>query len=75
MSGRTSSTRWIRSSAGSDTPAQPSLPGTATFSLGCDGSRKFSGFVDEEMVMGFPIEMLTGPGEAIKVVTTAPGSR
>jgi len=27
------------------------------------------------MVMGFPIEMLTGPGEAIKVVTTAPGSR
>jgi uncharacterized protein (DUF169 family) len=59
----------------SDATAQPYLSGTANFSLGCDGSRKFSGIVDEEMVMGFPVEMLAELGEAIKVVTTAPGSK
>lgn len=59
----------------SDATAQPYLSGTANISLGCDGSRKFSGIVDEEMVMGFPVEMLTELGEAIQVVTTAPGSK
>jgi uncharacterized protein (DUF169 family) len=59
----------------SDATAQPYLTGKANFSLGCDGSRKFSGIVDEEMVMGFPVELLAELGEAIKIVTTAPGSK
>jgi uncharacterized protein (DUF169 family) len=59
----------------SDATAQPYLTGTTNFSLGCDGSRKFSGIADDEMVMGFPAELLPEIGEAIKVVTTAPGSK
>jgi uncharacterized protein (DUF169 family) len=59
----------------SDATAQPYLTGTANFSLGCDGSRKFSGIADEEMVMGFPVELLPEIGEAIRVVTAAPGSK
>ena len=42
-----------------DTTAQTYLTGTANYSLGCDGSRKFSGIEDGEMVMGFPAEILT----------------
>ena len=75
LGGRISSSMAGIQSVCSDATAQPYLSGTASFSLGCDGSRKFSGIVDEEMVMGFPVEMLTELGEAIKVVTTAPGSK
>jgi len=59
----------------SDATAQPYLSGTANFSLGCDGSRRFSGIADDEMVMGIPAELLPEFGMAIPVVTTAPGSR
>jgi uncharacterized protein (DUF169 family) len=43
----------------SDSVAQTCLTGKPTFSLGCDGSRRFSGIADDEMVMGFPAEILT----------------
>jgi len=58
-----------------DATAQPFLTGTMNFSLGCDGSRRFSGIESDEMVMGFPVELLPEIGEAIKVVTAAPGSK
>jgi len=58
----------------SDATAQTYLTGTPNFSMGCDGSRKFSGIADDEMVMGFPAEILTEVTDAIKVVTSAPGS-
>ncbi len=57
-----------------DATAQTYLTGKANFSLGCDGSRKFSGIADNEMVMGMPIELLTDVVESLKVVTSAPGS-
>ena len=38
----------------SDSVAQTYLSGEPNFSLGCDGSRRFSGIADDEMVMGFP---------------------
>ena len=57
-----------------DTTAQTYLNGRVNFSLGCDGSRKFSGIAEEEMVMGIPVELLPEIAEAIKVVTSAPGS-
>ncbi len=52
--------------------AQTYLTGLPNFSLGCDGSRKFSGIADDEMVMGFPAEMITA---ALKIVVGAPGSK
>ena len=58
-----------------DATAQTYLTGTANYSLGCDGSRKFSGIEDAEMVMGFPAELLPGLVHAVGVVTAAPGSR
>jgi len=57
-----------------DTTAQTYLNGRVNVSLGCDGSRKFSGIAEEEMVMGMPVELLPEIAEAIKVVTSAPGS-
>ena len=42
----------------SDAVAQTYLTGKPNFSLGCDGSRTFSGINDDETVMGFPAEML-----------------
>ncbi|HTY51954.1 MAG TPA: DUF169 domain-containing protein [Methanomicrobiales archaeon] len=59
----------------SDATAQTYLTGVANFSLGCDGSRRFSGIGDDEMVMGFPAEILPEISEAIRVVTAAPGSK
>lgn len=59
----------------SDATAQTYLSGRPNFSLGCDGSRKFSGIADDEMVMGFPAEMLSEITEAVKIVTAAPGSK
>jgi uncharacterized protein (DUF169 family) len=59
----------------SDVTAQTYLTGLPNFSLGCDGSRKFSGITDDEMVMGFPAEMLPEITAALKIVTVAPGSK
>ena len=59
----------------SDAVAQTYLTGRPNFSLGCDGSRKFSGIADDEMVMGFPAEMLPEIVDAVKVITQAPGSK
>ncbi len=58
-----------------DTGAYPYLTGKANFSLGCDGSRKFSGIDDEYMVMGIPAEMLQEVADALLVVVEAPGSK
>jgi len=59
----------------SDSTAQTYLTGQPNFSLGCDGSRKFSGIADDEMVMGFPAETLTEISAALKIVVGAPGSK
>ena len=59
----------------SDACAQTYLTGKANFSLGCDGSRKFSGIADDEMVMGFPAEILPEIVDAVKIITQAPGSK
>jgi uncharacterized protein (DUF169 family) len=58
----------------SDSAAQTCLTGRPNFSLGCDGSRTFSGIEEDEMVMGFPAEMLPELVGALQVVTRAPGS-
>lgn len=59
----------------SDATAQTYLTGRPNFSLGCDGSRKFSGITDDEMVMGIPAEMLPEIITSLKIVTAAPGSK
>ena len=58
-----------------DTAAQTFLNGRPNFSLGCDGSRRYSGIADGEMVMGLPAEMLPEITTALKVVVAAPGSK
>ncbi|MFA4861835.1 DUF169 domain-containing protein [Methanoregula sp.] len=58
-----------------DTCAQTYLNGQVNFSLGCDGSRKFSGIEDGEMVIGIPTEILPELTEALKIVAAAPGSK
>ena len=58
-----------------DTSTQTYLTGKVNFSLGCDGSRKFSGIEDGEMVMGIPAEILPEIVEALNVVAAAPGSK
>ena len=45
------------------------------FSLGCDGSRKFSGIADEEMVVGFPVEMIEEVAAILPTVVNAAGSK
>jgi uncharacterized protein (DUF169 family) len=59
----------------SDATAQTYLTGRPNFSLGCDGSRRFSGIADGEMVMGLPGELLPEFLQALPVVTGAPGSK
>jgi uncharacterized protein (DUF169 family) len=59
----------------SDVCAQTYLNGHVNFSLGCDGSRKFSGIEDGEMVIGIPAELLPEIIESLKVVAAAPGSK
>jgi uncharacterized protein (DUF169 family) len=59
----------------SDTCAQTYLNGKVNFSLGCDGSRKFSGIDDAEMVIGIPAELLPEIVEALKIIAAAPGSK
>jgi len=58
-----------------DTSTQTYLTGKVNFSLGCDGSRKFSGIEDGEMVMGIPAEIIPELVESLKIVTAAPGSK
>lgn len=58
----------------SDACAQVYLNGTVNYSLGCDGSRKYSGIMEDEMVMGIPAELLTDIVSALPVVTGAAGS-
>src|SRR5512137_1539254 len=58
-----------------DACAQTYLNGKVNFSLGCDGSRKFSGIEDGEMVIGIPAEILPEIVEALRVVAEAPGSK
>jgi uncharacterized protein (DUF169 family) len=59
----------------SDGTAQTYLTGKPNFSLGCDGSRRFSGIKEEEMVMDFPGEMIPEFIQALPFVTGAPGSK
>jgi uncharacterized protein (DUF169 family) len=59
----------------SDACAQTYLNGKVNFSLGCDGSRKFSGIGDGEMVMGIPAELLPDIIEALEIIAAAPGSK
>jgi uncharacterized protein (DUF169 family) len=58
----------------SDATAQTFLTGAPNVSLGCDGSRRFSGIEAHELVMGIPAERLAEIAAAIQVVTEAPGS-
>jgi uncharacterized protein (DUF169 family) len=59
----------------SDACAQTYLTGHVNFSLGCDGSRKFSGIEDGEMVIGIPAELLPEITESLKIVAAAPGTK
>jgi uncharacterized protein (DUF169 family) len=59
----------------SDATAQTYLTGRPNFSLGCDGSRKFSGIADDELVMGLPAELLPDITTALRIVVGAPGSK
>jgi uncharacterized protein (DUF169 family) len=59
----------------SDATAQTYLTGRPNFSLGCDGSRKFSGITEDEMVMGLPAEMLPEITAALTIVASAAGSK
>jgi uncharacterized protein (DUF169 family) len=59
----------------SDACAQTYLTGRVNFSLGCDGSRKFSGIEDGELVIGIPAELLPEITDALKVVAAAPGTK
>jgi len=58
-----------------DACAQTYLSGKMNISLGCDGSRKFSGIDNSEMVMGIPAEILPEIIEALTVIVGAPGSK
>lgn len=57
-----------------DATAQPYLTGRINYSLGCDGSRRFSGIEDAELVIGIPAEILPEFARALTIVTAAPGS-
>lgn len=59
----------------SDATAYVLKTGKPNFSLGCDGSRKFSGIGDDEMVAAFPAEMIEELAANITKVTAAPGSK
>ncbi|HUH79588.1 MAG TPA: DUF169 domain-containing protein [Methanoregula sp.] len=59
----------------SDACAQTYLTGKVNFSLGCDGSRKYSGIEDSELVMGIPAELLPEIVESLRVIAAAPGTK
>ncbi len=58
-----------------DTCAYPYMSGEVNFSLGCDGSRKFSGINDDLMVMGIPAELIKDVADALPVILGAAGSK
>lgn len=58
-----------------DTCAYPYMSGEVNFSLGCDGSRKFSGIDDDLMVMGIPAELIKDVADALPVILGAAGSK
>jgi uncharacterized protein (DUF169 family) len=74
LGGRIESTMSGIQSVCADATAQPYLTGKINYSLGCDGSRRFSGIEDDELVMGIPAEILPEFARALTVVTGAPGS-
>lgn len=49
------------------------LTGKPNFSFGCDGSRKFAGISDEEMVAGIPIELIEEIAQNLPFVVNAEG--
>lgn len=57
-----------------DAAVQVYLFGKPVFSLGCDGSRKYSGIAKDERVMGIPAEILPEICAAVPVITGAPES-
>ncbi|MCP1662485.1 MAG: hypothetical protein D5R99_03920 [Methanocalculus sp. MSAO_Arc1] len=59
----------------SDATAMVYLNGDANISLGCDGSRKFSGIADGEMVMGLPAERLGEIADLLPIISGAKGSK
>jgi len=59
----------------SDATAMVYLNGKPNISLGCDGSRKYSGIADGEMVMGIPGELLGEIADSLPIVVGAPGSK
>ncbi|MFA5395773.1 MAG: DUF169 domain-containing protein [Methanomicrobiales archaeon] len=58
-----------------DTCAYPYMSGNVNFSLGCDGSRKFSGVADDLMVMGIPAELIQDIADALPIIVGAAGSK
>ncbi|HJJ56176.1 MAG TPA: DUF169 domain-containing protein, partial [Methanocorpusculum sp.] len=52
----------------SDLTAYVILNGKANFSVGCDGSRKFSGIANEEMAFGFPIELIDEIADTLPII-------
>jgi uncharacterized protein (DUF169 family) len=75
LGGRVSSECSGIQSVCSDAAAQPYLTGKPNLSLGCDGSRKYSGIADDEMVIGFPAEMLPEFVQSAGIITRAAGSK
>ena len=59
----------------SDATAAVYMNGKPNISLGCDGSRKFSGINDGEMVMGIPGELLAEIAFSLPIVVGAAGSK
>ncbi|MDO8841040.1 DUF169 domain-containing protein [Methanocalculus sp.] len=59
----------------SDATATVYMSGKPNISLGCDGSRKFSGIADGEMVMGLPGELLAEIAHSLPIVVGAVGSK
>ena len=74
LGGRIESTMSGIQSVCADATALPYLTGKINYSLGCDGSRRFSGIEDNELVMGIPAEILPEFARALEIVTAAPGS-
>lgn len=74
LGGRVESSMSGIQSVCADATAQPYLTGRVNYSLGCDGSRRFSGIEDSEQVMGIPAEILPEFAKALTIVTAAPGS-
>jgi uncharacterized protein (DUF169 family) len=57
----------------SDAVAQTCLTGKPNFSLGCDGSRTYSGINNDKIVIGFPAEMLPELVDAVRLIARTTG--